>query len=773
MKKNIDYTIQKEESLLIGAIRNCIQNWPTYLIISTILGIASIAYLKISPVYYQANALLIIKDEKKGNEDSKLMESLNLMSAKRIIENEVQVLQSKAIIDRVVQKLYLNAPIYISNSLNKKRAYLSSPIFIELNRGETLKNGIGAIRFNYNEKAQLVTLNDHYIYPLNQWVNTPFGMLRFIQNTQSIPSNQAFYFELLNNEAAANSLSSQLKVTATNKLSSVINLQYKDGDPKLAEAVLNEVISIYNQMIQSEKKELAKTTLQFIDARLNVIGGQLDSIEHKIRSFKGNSNAVDIGTQGQLFLQNVSLNDQKLTDINLKLDMVNELEDNIASKEHGLLIMPTTLGLIDPTLTQLITTLNDYELQHDKIKNTTASNNPLMVSLNEQISATKGRIKENMKAYKASLEKSKNSYAQNNEKYANMIESIPAKEQSLLEISRDKNIKSNIYAFLLQKREETEIAYVSTISDKSTISNAFASSDPVSPNHLLVYGSALLLLIGFPIGFVGLRDSLGGSIRFRRDIENQTHIPIVGEITQAEWKDQKLIKYGEQTKQYESFRKIRYALANKGMAGRNKKLLITSGIAGEGKTYIATNLALSFADVGKRVVLVDCDFRHASMSKSFNFSKSEGMTDFLSGLVTENDIINPIPEYKNLFFIPAGSIHQNTTSLLENGSIADLFDYLEDHFDLIIIDSPPLMDVADAYLLANYCDTTLFVIKHGYTPKNIVEYILSSGEINSISDTMILYNGVKDQFDGASKNRILGDINSKNTIGRGQIKLLN
>ncbi len=554
MKKNIDYNIQKEESLLIGAIRNCIQNWPTYLIISTILCIASITYLKISPVYYQANALLIIKDEKKGNEDSKLMESLNLMSAKRIIENEVQVLQSKAIIDRVVQKLYLNAPIYISNSLNKKRAYLSSPIFIELNRGESLKNGIGSIRFNYNEKAQLITLNDIYIYPLNQWVNTPFGRLRFIQNTQRIPSNQAFYFELLNNEAAANTLSSQLKVTATNKLSSVINLQYKDGDPKLAEAVLNEVISIYNQMIQSEKKELAKTTLQFIDARLNVIGGQLDSIEHKIRSFKGNSNAVDIGTQGQLFLQNVSLNDQKLTDINLKLDMVNELEDNIASKEHGLLIMPTTLGLIDPTLTQLITTLNDYELQHDKIKNTTASNNPLMVSLNEQISATKGRIKENMKAYKASLEKSKNSYTQNNEKYANMLESIPAKEQALLEISRDKNIKSNIYAFLLQKREETEIAYVSTISDKSTISNAYASSDPVSPNHLLVYGSALLLLIGFPIGFVGLRDSLGGSIRFRHDIENQTHLPIVGEIAQTEWKDQKLIQYGEQTKQYESFR---------------------------------------------------------------------------------------------------------------------------------------------------------------------------------------------------------------------------
>jgi tyrosine-protein kinase Etk/Wzc len=773
MKKNHSQAFQKEESLIIMAIKNCIKNWPLFLMFFTLISIASFAYLKLSPEYYQANAILIIKDEKKGNEESKLMESLNLISSKKIIENEVQVLQSRAMIDKVVQKLHFNAPIYVRGSLNKKRAFLNSPLFVALASPEAIPDGIGPVRFKYDHKTDLVTLNEQIVCPLNKWVHTPFGTLKFIKNSNTISTNDDFYFELVNNESASNRIADLLKVTATNKLSSVINLQYRDGDPKLAEAVLNELIMTYNQMSLIEKKELAKNTLQFIDARLNVIGNQLDSIEKKIRQFKGNSEAVDISTQGQLFLQNVSLNDQRLSDIDIKLAVVDELDDKMSNKLHSLLIMPTTLGVIDPTLTQLITTLNEYELQHDKIKNTTAPNNPIMISLTDQINATKVRIKENMSAYRSSLEKSRISYLENNEKYTNLLQSIPTKEQGLLEISRDKNIKSDIYAFLLQKREESEIAYASTITDNSIITNAYASSSPVSPNHLFVFGSALFLLFGFPIGIIGLRDSLGGAIRFRRDIEGVTNLPIIGEIAHTEWKGHKMLYYGEQTKQYESFRKIRYALANRGMGSRNKKLLITSGISGEGKSYIATNLALSFADVGKRVVLIDCDFKQSNMTKSFNFSNVEGISDYLAGLVTEKEIIRTFPEHKNLFFIPAGSIQQNTTALLENGSIGDLFDYLEDQFDLVIIDTAPLMNVADAYLLANYCDTTLFVVKHGFSPKNILEFISENDAINNSSDTLIIYNGVEEKFIWNSNNRALGNSNSRSLLGKANIKLLN
>ncbi|MFM1930536.1 MAG: hypothetical protein RL387_1864, partial [Bacteroidota bacterium] len=442
MKKNNTNIVQNEEGLLVSALKICTEQWRLFLIFCFILCLSGYAYLQFSPAYYQANALLIIKDEKKGNEESKLMESLNSISAKKIIENEVQVLQSRAIIDKVVQSLHLNAPIYFKNSLNKKRAYLSSPILIELKNGRDVNTEFGAIKFDYNGKNQLVTLNDQLVCTMNQWVNTPFGTLKFTKNEHSSWTKEPLYFELINNESASNRLLNALKVTATNKLSSVINLQYRDGDPLLAEAVLNELIGTYNQMMLTEKKILAKNTLNFIDARLNIIGSQLDSIEREIRLFKGQSEAVDISTQGQLFLQNVSLNDQRLSDIDLKLNVLDELEVKMTNKQHSILIMPSTLGLLDPTLTQLVTTLNEYELQHDKIKHTTATNNPLMVSLSDQITATKDRIKENMNAYRNTLEKSRDSYLSNNEKYTNLLQSIPAKEQGLLEISRDKNIKA-------------------------------------------------------------------------------------------------------------------------------------------------------------------------------------------------------------------------------------------------------------------------------------------------------------------------------------------
>ncbi len=773
MKNKIKYPIQEEETLISSTIRTCIQEWPLFLTFLLILSIASFVYLKFSPTYYQANALLIIKDEKRGNEESKLMESLNLMSSKKIIENEVQVLQSRAIIQKVVKNLYLNAPIYVSDRLDKKRAFLTSPIFIEIQSPESIIESDESIGFEFDKKSQNITLNKKLVYPLNQWVHTPYGILRFIKNSTTILTKDHFYFKLKNNESAVNSLLDMLKVTATNKLSSVINLQYRDGDPSLAEAVLNELINNYYNLQFLEKKELAKNTLKFIDARLNIIGSQLDSIDNQIKQFKGASDAVDISTQGQLFLQNVSVNDQKLSDIELKLGVLDEMQTKIANNKTNIIFIPSTIGVMDPSLAQLVATLNEYELQREKIKNTTASNNPLMLSLNEQIIATKERINDYITTYKTALEKSKTNYQDNNVKYASLLESIPSKEQGLLEISRDRNIKSDIYAFLLQKREESEIAYASTITDNSIITNAHASSTPVSPNHLIVLGSAMLLLFGFPVGLTGFRDLLNGSIRYRSDIESVTNIPIIGEIALSKRKDQFFLDNGENSNQYESFRKIRYALSNRGMGSKNNKLLITSGISGEGKSYIATNLALSFADAGKKIVLIDCDFKQAHMSKSFNLSNEEGVTDFLAGLVTEKAIIHSFPAYKNLYFIPAGSVQERTTALLENGSIGALFDYLEDHFDLVIIDTAPLINVADGYLLANYCDTTLFVVKHGYSPKNILEYISADGEINGSNDTVILYNGVQEANNRGAHYKGLSYSSDRRLATRGQVKLLN
>ena len=766
---------KKDDSLFINVLNRCILHWPLYFIFITISIAIAVVYFKYAPVKYQATALVIIKDEKKGNEDSKLLESLNLISAKKIIENEIEILQSRALIDKVVTKLNLTIPIFHEDGFNNLSAYNDSPITIELHNPQNVQLNKDDIQFQYHRYSNSVILNKKYTYSLNKWINTPFGIIKFKFNNSYKNNDSSFFFKILSKESVTNTVAANLKVTATNKLSSIINLQYRDVSPKLSEDVLNEIIYSYNQLITNEKNSLALNTLSFIDKRLQVVSNDLDIIENRIKLYKGNQEAVDISTQGQLYLQNVSINDQQLSEIEMKISIIDDLEENLSKKGNSTIVLPSTLGVIDPTLSQLVSTLNTYESEYLKLKNTVAENNPISVSLVEQINATRNRINDNIISYRKSLITNKSNLSSTNNNYNKYLQSIPVKEQDLLVISRDKKIKTDIYAFLLQKKEESEIAYASTITNNSIITQAHASDNPVSPNNIIVLGSLLFAILGVPIGVVGIRDAFSTSIRFRKDIETALNFPIIGEIEQHQWTNQKILNIGENIPNYESFRKLRYSLASRGIGQKNKKLLITSSISGEGKSYIATNLAISFADVGKKVVLLDFDFQKYTLSNYFNLHNNFGITDYLSGYVIEDDIIHQPKTLSKISFIPSGSVIHNTTNLLENGSIRDLMDYLEENFDVIILDSSPMLHIADAYLLSAYCDTTLYVIKHGYSPKNIIESFNFNHESNLLKDVVILYNGVssKDAWKYGNFGVLNNYSNSIYSNKKKTVKLLN
>ena len=764
-----------EDSLFVTVLNRCVLHWPLYTIFITISISIAVVYFKCAPIIYQANALLIIKDEKKGNEDSKLLESLNLMSAKKIIENEIEILQSRTIIEKVVSNLNLYVPIFVEDGFNNISAYKQSPITIELLHPEIIKFSVDNIKFKFIRTSNSIELDRKHSYPVNQWVKTIYGVMKFNYNPLYDYNDSAFFFKILSKEDATNNILSNLKITATNKLSSIINLQYKDASPLLAEDVLNDIIQSYNYIISHEKNALALNTLSFIDKRLHIISHDLDEIESRIQQYKGKRQAVDISTQGQLFLQNVSMNNQQLSDIEMKISIIDDLESVISKKNGATIVLPSTLGAIDPNLSQLVSTLNNYDFDYQKLKITVADNNPILVSLVDQINITRNRIKDNISSYRKSLITNKNSLYSTNNSYNTYLQSIPSKEQDLLEISRDKQIKTDIYAFLLQKKEESEIAYASTITNNSVISKAHASKNPVSPNNLIVLGSLIFAIFGVPIGVVGVRDAFNTSVRYRKDIERLMNFPIIGEIAQHHWNVQNVLQLGVNTPNYESFRKLRYSLTNRGIGLKNKKLLVTSSISGEGKSYIATNLAISFANVGKKVVLLDFDFQKRALSHYFNLQSEYGLTDYLSGYVIEEDIIQHPKNFSNISLIPAGNIIANTTSLLENGNISDLLEYLEKNFDLIILDSSPMIHVADAYLLSAYCDTTLYVIKHGYSPKNIIESFNSNEDSNLLKDVVILYNGVnnKDAWKYGNYGVLNNYSNSIYSNKNKNIKLLN
>ena len=734
-----------QESLFVKMLAKYLPYWPLFILFAFLSIVSALLYLRYSTPMFQATASLIIKDEKKGNEDSKLMESLNMISAKKIIENEIEVLKSRTVIDTVVKKLYLYAPVYKKGKLRDMPLYINSPLLVEAVNIDSIPVNDEKFFFTLEKQSGLIRINSTMTFPLGEWVDTKYGKLKFTPSLSYIDAepDKPYYFLLLDKKTTTENILDNLKVTATNKLSSVIDLRYRDRLPKLSEDILNEIVTAYNNVLISEKNALAKSTLTFIESRLAIVGSDLDLIESKIQQYKGSSGAVDIGAQGQIFLQNVGTNDQRISDLEMQLSVIDLLEFQISQDDNNTGILPASLGVSDPTLAQLVNSLHTSQLEREKLKKTVAENNPILVSVNDQIAVTKRRIIENIDSYRRGIESSKKSLNQANSTYRNMLHSIPMKERELLEISRDKSIKSDIYSFLLQKREESELSYASKITDSRMVNYAQASDIPVSPNRILVFSALVVAIFSIPIGLVGARETLNTTILFRQDIESLTAIPIIGELMFNKSGKPLVVESGKRSYSAEEFRKIRYALNHLGIGPERKTVLITSSISGEGKSYVAANLAISFSLTGKRVVLVDLDLHNSSLGEVFSFAGGKGVTDYLSGDADLSNTISSIPDYENLFFLNAGTLRSDPSELLANGKIENLIQKLENQFDVVVIDTAPAILVTDAHMLSQLCSLTVYVVRHDYSPKSLLKRIDINSKTTPLKDPVIIFNGIK------------------------------
>lgn len=743
---------QNDESLAEQVASRYLPYWPIFLLaIGVAIGI-SFLYLRYKIPIYQADASILIKDERKGNED-KLTESLDLVSSKKTIENEVEIMKSRNLMVEVVKELHLYAPVYVKGRIHTVSAYTRSPIIIQVNNPDSI-NEHAEIEFIYNTAARTVTLNKQYEYPLDSMVSTPFGQLRFVLNKNYMPDDESdaekrqLYFALYSPDNVATGLIQSLEVEPSSKLSSVVTMSFTDQDKLRAEDVLRELLNAYDRSEISYKNKLARNTLTFVEDRLRLIATDLDSIEKSVQRYKSGTGAVDVSTQGQLFLKNVSENDQKLSDVTMQLSVLDQVENFISGLNTGG-IVPSTLGVGDPVLSQLLDKLYTYELEYEKLKTTVGENNPSLVSINDQLNKLRPTIARHIESRRQTLVAARNNLNATNQSYNSILQTVPQKERRLLDISREQATKANIYSFLLQKREESELAYASTISGHLIIDNARAKSEPVSPVKMLVFlvaGGACLALC---FGFITLREMFNGKILYRHEVESRTTIPIIGEV--AFNKSKTLVEADKRSFIAEEFRRLRNSLSFLGIGPTRKKVLITSSISGEGKSFIAVNLAVSLSMTGKKVVLVDMDLNNPTIGKILNVNEEVGVTEYLLGNSEAHDIIDRVNEFDQLYYISAGNIPENPTELLANGRVEDLLEYLNESFDAVIIDTSPIVLVTDAYILSKLCDATLYVVRHNYTPKILVKRIDLNNKINPIKNPAIIFNGVK--MKGFFKNK--------------------
>ncbi len=752
MSKNI-MAEEKETNMGQQIMSKYLPYWPLFILFALLAIAAANFYLRYVTPIYAASATIIIKDERRGGgENSELVGSLDLIASKKTIENEIEVLKSRALMEKVVKSLFLYAPVSVEGKLKTNDAYILSPIMIEVQNPDSIQE-FKKINFSYDKNSQVVLLNNKDKYPINQFVNTPYGSLKFIPNRYKFSFVNAdknqLSFSLQDPQIVAGGVLMGLKISP-NKQSAIVEISYKDPIPQRAVDILNHLITIYDRVSINEKNTLALNTLKFVDEQLNGVARDLDSIERKVQQFKSGSGAVDISVQGASFLKNVGENDQKLGDVNMQLSMLNQVEKFVGERQNGEMLAPSTLG-VDPSLATLLGQLQTSQMDYERLKKTVGENNPALKSLADQINKLKPGILDNIQSQKQSLTASRQSLYSTNSGYNAMLSTVPYKEKQLLEISREHQTKANLYQFLLQKKQETELSLASVISNSRVVDKALAGKFPVSPNKKMFYIMALIGAIGLGVGIIIVKDSITGKIKYRSEIEKMTSIPIIGEVTFEKTKNPLVIEKGTRSFVAEEFRKLRISLSFLGIDSAHKKLLFTSSISGEGKSFIAANLAVSISLTGKKVVLVDLDLNQPTLSKILNVQYEEGVTEFLTGEKGPAEIINKLDTHESLYFISAGNLPENPTELLANGKIDTLINYLDSNFDMVVIDTSPAVLVTDAYIISGLCDATLYIIRHDYTPKMLVKRIDETNQINPIHNPAIIFNGLKTR--GMFKNK--------------------
>lgn len=715
--------------------------WPLFILLFLSFGFLAWLYIQFATPKYEITANILIKDEKKGADDPTAVQVINAYASKKLVENEIEVIRSRELFGKIVNDLLLYAPVFEEGLFSSKSAYTSAPIMIEVQKPEQIKDH-KKISFQYDQYKSKVSINKKD-YPLNEWVATPYGTLKFLKNNnQNSQGAQPFYFSLIHPSKIANSLRNQLDVNQSGKFSTVVTLKLKDEEPERGKKILNGLVDVYNKSAINEKNQMAANTLSIVEDRIKYVSRELDSIEGRVQKYKSQKGVTNLSEQGKLFLESVSDNDRKLANINMQLAVLGQVEKMLVTKGGQTTIVPSTLGFTDPVLTQLFQKLHEAEMQYERLKKTTPDGNPMMFSLKNEIENIKPIILDNIQTQKVSLLASKNDLHITNGMYASRMRTIPENEKELLEISRQQTIKNEAYSFLLQKREETVLSFAASVPDSRIVDRAEASTGPVSPKKMLIYFASLIVAFVVGLVYVNSRELISDKILFRSEVEKLTSIPVVAEIIKVKAKNSLIVNDPKQIVIAEQFRQLRAAIGLFGQNIKHRKLLITSSISGEGKSFVSSNLALSLALSGKRVLFMDMDLRNPRTSEIFGFKNSIGIAEYLMGDCSLDEIVCKT-DYNNLYILPAGSVNMNTTELLLNGQVNNLFDRVQTEFDVLIIDAAPVDPVMDAFVLSDYCDFTLLVVRHRYTPKTMIQLLDENNKIKALKNTAIVFNSVK------------------------------
>ena len=787
---NSNVSVQREFVDIQELLKKYIKKWHWFLISTVVCIIGAFVFIQRSPVMYDVQtSILLRKDAAKGGQLSEqmMLQAIGMSGTSKDVEDEIQIIRSRTLIKEVINTLNIQTEYFEKSRWKYDELYTKSPIKLILPSSvfsDTLKNSVSfkiqPSSKKYKVKIESGSFDCQFLLDdISSPIETEFGVFRF-ECVAPLKEKTTYKVVTSPTGALVNRYQTEIIVAAVNKKTDAISISHVSACVSKSKDILDVLVEIYNMDAVKDKNLIAANTKSFIDGRLELIMQELSEIENVVEDYKiKNKISTDIRLQSNLLLETLTeyqkrrvaletqLNimsyiERSMRDENKQFDFITSsfspIENNIVEKSSTTLsdkkikssesLIPSSVGSDDSSLQKLIQEYNTVLIKRNRLLRTTNEQNPVIIQLEQELDIIRNNILSSVASSKEGISISLKEIVTKDTEFERLLKNAPTTEREYVELKRQQEIKEKLFVFLLQKQEETALTLASTVPSAKTIDVASDSGIPTSPKKLIILFLGLIIGLAIPVALIYMLDILNTKLDGKAELQKTVKAPFLGVIAQANTMESIVVKEDAITPIVEMFKLIRANLRFMITSKETPVVLVTSSISGEGKSFVAINLAMSLALMKKKTVLIGLDIRSPKLGNYLNLQKdNRGATLYLHDETTTLDsITQSTPMSSFLHVIPAGPIPPNPSELLTSPRLEQLFKELKKEYDYVIVDSAPISIISDTYILNRVVDNTLYVLREGYTPKELLPFVNETYQSQKLNNVAVVLNGSKEEI---------------------------
>ncbi len=760
MRENLNGTLspQPEKSgdvdlkFIVGKV---LGNWYWFVISVIAWILIGILFMIIFAPTYNISAKVIVngvnsKVQSGMASEGGMLADLDLYAKPNNVNNELQVLHSRTLINQTIRDLQLNVVYAVERGILYREMYDQSPFFIKLlnlKQMPEMKEDPQKydITIDKNDKLHFEDDNTDSVFTASYGDTLHFYYGTWVlQKNPMVAGNpdEDYRLKIASVGSTFEDLNDNIIALVYSTDVTSIDITMGSNVKRKGEATLRHLIDLYVQSDINNNNRVADSTIAFINARLANVTQDLNQIEGNIESFKKSNNIADLESQGKAFLSNSIETNKALADQQVQIQVIHELASYLEDDKNNQRVMPTTAPIKDPAFVSLLEKYNGLQLQRQELLVNSTENNPAVKTLDLQATQLRQDLLKILRSYESGLVLNQKDLARQTNVAASNIRNVPTQERVYLEFSRKQSVLQSLYTYLLTTREQAAVSK-SNISPIRIVDAPEADEIQYFPDPLIVFIVALLMGLITPSVTLFVKELLNTKVMVPSDIEELTEVPVVAQISRKKGKGALVVTKDSRSEVAEQFRILRTNLQYLLTGATEKVILITSSMGGEGKSFVAVNFASVLALAGKKVLLVELDLRKPKLSSALDLSNETGITNYIISDVSLRDVIKPSGIHDNCWLLSSGNVPPNPSELIIHDKIEKMFAEAKNQFDFIIVDTPPVGLVTDAQLVSRFADLTLYVARQKFTFKRQMSLVEELASNNKLKKPYIVLNDVR------------------------------